>query len=108
MPKKPIDYSKSIIYKIICNDFSIKDTFVSSTTNFTKKKYQHSWECKVNPTKLYQFIRDNGGWENWTMVMIEEYPCKNSLEQVAREMYWRDKLNATLNVRYKSIYVSKI
>ena len=38
MPKKNIDYSKTIIYKIVCNDLNIIDVYVGQTTNFTKKK----------------------------------------------------------------------
>ena len=31
--------------------------------------------------ELYKFIRDNGGWDKWDMVLIETYPeCKSSDE----------------------------
>lgn len=29
MPKQPMDYSKTIIYKIVCNDLKITDTYGS-------------------------------------------------------------------------------
>jgi hypothetical protein len=38
MPRLPIDYSKSIIYKIVCKDLDVKDCYVGSTTNFTNRK----------------------------------------------------------------------
>ena len=38
MPKENIDYSKTIIYKIVCKDINIKDCYVGSTTNFTNRK----------------------------------------------------------------------
>jgi hypothetical protein len=41
MPKKLIDYSKTIIYKIVCNDLNIKDVYVGHTTNFIKSKALH-------------------------------------------------------------------
>ena len=37
MPKLPIDYSKTIIYKIICCDLNIKDCYVGHTTDFTRR-----------------------------------------------------------------------
>ena len=42
MPKTPIDYTKTIIYKIICLDLEIKDNYVGSTTSFLKRKQQHN------------------------------------------------------------------
>ena len=47
--------------------------------------------------KLYQMIRDNGGWSNWSMIEIEKYPCTDSNEARARERYWYEILNANLN-----------
>jgi len=38
MPKKEIDYSNTIIYKIVCRDLNIKECYVGHTTNFTKQK----------------------------------------------------------------------
>jgi hypothetical protein len=35
MPKTNIDYSNSIVYKIVCNDLNILFCYVGSTTNFT-------------------------------------------------------------------------
>ena len=41
MPKREIDYSKTIIYRIICKDVNIKDIYIGYTTNFSQKKYAH-------------------------------------------------------------------
>ncbi len=38
MPKKIIDFSKTIIYKIVCNDLNITDVYVGRTTNFINRK----------------------------------------------------------------------
>ena len=60
MPKKDIDYSNTIIYKIVCKDINNKDCF-------TKRKYRHKYCCN-NPSDkgynlyVYKFIRENGGW----------------------------------------------
>jgi hypothetical protein len=105
MPVKEIDYSKTIIYKIVCNDLAITDLYVGSTTQFTIRKSRHKYSCnninnKNYNFKIYQTIRDNGGWLNWSMVQIEEFPCANGNEARARERYFYEQLNATLNERY--------
>jgi hypothetical protein len=42
MPKKNINFSKTIIYKIVCNDLTITDVYVGHTTNFIKRKAKHN------------------------------------------------------------------
>jgi len=102
MPRTAINYSKTIIYKIVCNDLTITDLYVGSTTNFTNRKNGHKIRCNGNTEKaeykIYKIIRDNGGWDNWAMIQIEEFPCENSNESRARERYWIEELNAKLNV----------
>jgi hypothetical protein len=102
MTKKIIDYSKTVIYKIVCNDLNVKDLYVGSTTNFRKRKTNHKCHCNnVNSKKynyqVYQFIRNNGGWTNWMMILVENYPCETSLEKLKRERFWYETLGATLN-----------
>ena len=102
MPKKNIDYSKIIIYKIVCNDLNITDVYVGQTTNFTKRKALHKSNCnninsKNYNLKIYNAIRNNEGWENWSMIEIEKYPCNDINEASARERYYYELLNAKLN-----------
>ena len=82
MPRIPIDYSKTIIYKIVCCDENITDVYVGSTTDYKSKKNQHKSNCYNEKShcynlKLYQFIRENKGWNNFQMIPVEEYPCEN-------------------------------
>jgi len=37
MPKTEIDYSSTIIYKLVCNDLNITDNYVGHTTNFSNE-----------------------------------------------------------------------
>jgi hypothetical protein len=103
MPKIQIDYTNVIIYKIVSKDLTITEIYVGHTTNFIQRKYAHK-NCCINKNvkgynfKIYQFIRDNGGWDNFEMIEIEKYPCKDGNEATARERYWYETLNATLNV----------
>ena len=97
MPKLPIDYNNTIIYKLVCRNLAIKNCYVGHTTNFTNRKRLHKSGCKTRQYYLYQFIQDNGGWDNWDMIEIEKYPCKDVYEASARERHWIEELNAVLN-----------
>jgi hypothetical protein len=102
MPKAEADYSKTIIYKLCCNDPTISDIYIGHTTHFIQRKSSHKTSCcnendKKYKQYVYEFIRNNGGWENWAMIQIEELNCKNKREAETVEHYWIEKLNATLN-----------
>jgi hypothetical protein len=90
------------IYKISCNDALITDCYIGQTCNFQQRLNEHRSNCynqnsnKYN-YKLYQTIRANGGFDNWTMNIIELYPCNNKLESSAREKHHYLLHNSTLN-----------
>jgi hypothetical protein len=99
MPKLIIDYSNTIIYKICCKNESINELYVGHTTNFVQRKSQHkqgSYDVS-NKCKLYETIRNNGGWDNWNMEIIDFKNCENSYEARKIEQYYFETLNATLN-----------
>jgi hypothetical protein len=96
------DYSNTVIYKITCNNENIKDVYVGTTTNFKKRKSSHKSNCNNEKRagynyNIYKFIRKNGGWDNFSMILVENFPCNNSLESHERERYHYDILNCTLN-----------
>jgi hypothetical protein len=102
MSKSSIDYNNTIIYKIISNNPDITECYVGHTTKFIQRKRKHKECCNNEKSKsynynVYKFIRENGGWDNWTMVEIEEYPCADMNEACSRERYWYENLNAKLN-----------
>ena len=102
MPRKAKDFSKGLIYKLCCKDTSIKEIYVGSSTNFTQRKRSHKSSCnnpngKQSNLKVYQFIRENGNWDNWDMVLIEYYPCETELELGRKEDYWKQELQSSLN-----------
>ena len=102
MPRKAIDYKKVIIYKLVCDDLSVKDLYVGHTTDFTNRKKRHK-QCCLNSNnskhnyKVYKMIRENGDWNNWSMIEIEKYPCNDDNEARARERFWYEELQATMN-----------
>ena len=97
MPKDNIDYSNTIIYKIYCKNENITDVYVGHTTNFSQRKYAHKMSCKKQNIKLYNVMRENGGWDNWEMVEIARYNCKNSSEARIKEQHHYELLNSSLN-----------
>jgi len=102
MPKTNIDYSKTVIYKIVCNDENVDYLYIGSTTNFTKRKNCHKSCCnninnKSYKQKKYVQIRENGGWENFKMIEVEKYPCNDNREAEARKEVIRLELKANMN-----------
>jgi hypothetical protein len=88
MPKTNINYSNTIIYKLCCKDLSITDIYVGHTTDMRKRKWGHKSNCNNEKIKnynlnVYQFIRNNGGWDNWEMIEIEKYPCNDRNEDMS-------------------------
>ena len=98
----PTNYQNSVVYKIVCNDASIHDMYIGSTSNFTKRKYAHKNNCN-NPNgvnhnlKVYTCIRGLGGWSNWSMIPILQYPCESKMALNIKEREIMESHNATLN-----------
>lgn len=88
MPKGNIDYSNTIIYKLYCKNEAIRDFYIGHTTNFSQRKYAHKMACS-RPTqsalKIHCIIRQNGGWENWSMEEVARFNCRNAAEAKQKE-----------------------
>jgi hypothetical protein len=99
MPRKPIDYSNTIIYKLVCRNLEIKSCYVGHTTDFPNRKRGHKLSCDGIKRQQYVhlFINENGGWQNWDMIMVEKFQCKDVYEASARERFYIEQLNADLN-----------
>ena len=96
------DYSKTYIYKIYCKDPNISDCYVGYTINLSRRKSQHKISCYDEKSrkynyKVYEFIRANGGWNNWNVETIEQCSFNNRKEASQRERYWYDTLKPSLN-----------
>ena len=99
-----VNYSKGLVYKLCCNDTKIKDIYVGSTTNFIRRKCTHKSACNNENDKhhnihVYKFIRNNGGWDNWSMILLREYNATNKKQLERKEHKYIVKLKATLNCR---------
>ena len=101
MPRKAINYANTVIYKIICKDEAITDIYVGRTTQANIRESTHKSSSKCNQEYVYEVIRLHGNWKNWKFVIIEKYPCNNSIEADDREQFWINTLQATLNTQIK-------
>ena len=95
-------YAKGMIYKLCCKDANITEIYIGSTINKHRRKAHHKSVCnnpnsKMYNIRLYQFIRDNGGFDNWDLVILEEYPTENKNELTWKEREWIEKLKPALN-----------
>lgn len=95
------NYSTSVLYKISYNNIIY---YIGSTTNFNVRRNSHKKCCNNSKYKdynqpLYVFIRANGGWNSWSMEIIENFPCKNKNELLIKETYWYDMYAPQLNIR---------
>ena len=98
MPKKVINYSNTIIYKLVCKDLDIKDCYVGHTTNFTKRRCEHKNKTeKCSKPYVYEFLGTHGGFDNWDMIEVERYEGTDRLDVLKRERFWIESLGATLN-----------
>ena len=95
--KKPSNYQNTVIYKINCKEESIVDFYIGHSTNFKLRTSLHKFYSKTNTNKLYEFIRANGGWDNFDIQVIENYPCISRGEAHKREREVIEELKPTLN-----------
>ena len=95
-------YNNGLIYKIVCKDPTITEIYVGSTCNFYRRTAQHKQECMSITHKSYnyykcKFMRENGGWDNWSMVEIKKFPCETKRELELEERKYIEELKPTLN-----------
>jgi len=90
------------IYKLVCNDLNAVEIYVGSTDSVRNRKSLHKHSCNNVDGKLYnlcvyQYIRGNGGWENWSMIELELFEYDRKPELKARERHHMEALGAKLN-----------
>ena len=97
------DYSKGCIYMIKKqNDFNNDNVYIGSTCNLIRRKHKHKSRCNnendINYNlKLYQYIRQNRGWNSWCMTKIIDYPCNSKSELNTMERSYIDDYKSKLN-----------
>ena len=96
------NFANCCFYKIISKDVNITELFVDYTTDYekTSKCYREKFETK----NFYEFIRENGDWNNFEIIKIEDFPCSSARDASKRKRYWIKELNAEINKMYLKYY----
>ena len=96
-----VNYQNGMIYKIahIYSPY----VYIGSTTNFNRRKSQHKECCnneksKQYNQKVYQTIRELGGWNNFQMVLVAKCPCDDKKELHAKEFEYQQLFDVNMNV----------
>ena len=85
------DYSKSKIYKIVCNITGL--IYIGSTTqNLCGRIQDHKYDYKYYLNKKsyshwltsFEIIEKN----NYDIILVEDFPCERREQLLARERYW--------------------
>jgi|APCry1669189034_1035192.scaffolds.fasta_scaffold19811_2 hypothetical protein len=89
-------YTNTIIYMIRPkrNNFY---SYIGHTIDKDRRLKEHIRSTDNDNTKLYNTIRDTGGWEHWEMIEIGTYECKCREEALKIEQEWCEKLRPNLN-----------
>jgi len=100
----PIDYETEPVsfYKIVPKNKSISGCYVGHTGNFKRRLIKHKSNCYNTNTReynfpVYQYIRGNGGWNEWEMIELDNKICDTKKNAVMIEQKYMDELKSDLN-----------
>lgn len=92
MARVDTDYLKVVLYCLKCKSLSATEVYVGCTVDLKARKYAHK-NCSTNEnrvsydSKLYKYVRNNGGISNFEMIELEKFPCNSEKEPETRERY---------------------
>ena len=98
------DYENNVVYMIRHKDPRVAGCYIGSTCNLHKRMIKHKSRTFVaspadsGNSRLYSTIRANGGWHNYVVDVLEEYPCLSFEEARKRERELYDVHKPTLNM----------
>lgn len=91
--RKVKDFSKGMIYRIVCNITG--DVYIGgSSQTCAQRLSQHVNSYKLwvkDNTKLYTSSYIILARNDYKLILVESYPCKNNDELRAREQFWIDQ-----------------
>ena len=97
-----VNYQEGMIYKI-AHRYS-PYVYIGSTTNFNRRKSQHKHSCNNKNSKgynhkVYQTIREFGGWDNFVMVLVAKCPCNDKKELHSKEFEYQQLFDVNMNTQ---------
>jgi len=96
-----------LFYKFVCENPEIKSCYVGHTTNIIRRKNSHKFRCYNNKSKdyelkIYQIIRENGGFDNWKIVEIDRRICLDNSDACKIEQKYIEELQSDMNSHFAS------
>jgi len=94
------------IYIWYCKDLDVTEEYVGKSQNMINRMISHKRSTTIkdesSDTKLYNFIRDHGGYERWEFNILETMPVDLASNQRSkwlreREKWWIERLEPKLN-----------
>lgn len=91
-----MNYKNGKIYKLV--NMIDDEIYIGSTcSSLHKRLYKHKANAPSQPqVKVFGHMNDVG-FENVKIILVENYPCDNKMELLARERHWFDIMKPTLN-----------
>ena len=98
----PAEMRIGYIYKLACRDPAVTEIYVGSTCRVPDRRCKHRRRCNNAKDKgynlnVYQYIRANGGWDNFELLVVEQIDYTHKHELLLRERFHLEQLKATLN-----------
>ena len=87
------------IYRLYCLDADVKECYIGSCWKIKKRVTGHKSNCsninrKDYNSKVYTFIRANGGWQNFDY----EYFMVNVIDTTDLKMKEQDRMDIEINI----------
>jgi len=100
---KPVKQKTYTFYKLSCNNLETKEVFVGFTTLTMKDmlklhKRKYNITSTGNNRKFYQVVRENGGFSNWSEVVLEKCNFNDRLKALERKKEWIEKTPNDVNM----------
>lgn len=94
-------------YKIVCRDENIKKMYIGKTKDLKQRIACHKSNSYCSDIKLYQHIRQHGGWDNWSVQLFHKCICDeaaSSFIEVAIIKQFKDQDYEMLNCQSPGNY----
>jgi hypothetical protein len=99
--QKMKDYQKGKIYRLQDKNNS-ENFYIGSTIKKLQTRLSNHIELSKTSKerKVYKYIFANGGWKEFDIVLVEDFPCTSSYELRRREAYYFELLKPPLNTNH--------
>ena len=83
------------VYELNSKDKSITGTYIGSCWDMKRRLRDHKDKCNNKNNNdykypLYRYMRENGGWDNFEMTIIDSGECEDELELHCAEQFYID------------------